>query len=233
MNFNFPLAEEILGAADRRRGGRHRGEAGGDGRALSRRSPRRAVPHQSRPEPAGHGARQRSREDEQRRRHPADPARRAVPLLRRRGGAAERAGQATTSSSAPPCPGTPPPAAASRPASPGSNSRRAETANVAAQTGDPDSLLSHYRKLIRLRQSSAALSKGTLTLLSPGNQSTPVLAFVREAEGEKVLVVHNVTDRARRRRGPTPWPPRAWTGSSDRARHAAGGGVDGGAAGGG
>lgn len=68
-----------------------------------------------------------------------------------------------------------------------------ETANVAAQTGDPDSLLSHYRKLIRLRQSSPALMKGTLTLLSPGNKSTPVLAFVREAEGEKVLVVHNVT----------------------------------------
>ena len=70
-----------------------------------------------------------------------------------------------------------------------------ETANVAAQTGDPDSLLSHYRRLIRLRQSSPALQKGTLTVLSPGNRSTPVLAFVREAEGEKVLVVHNVTDK--------------------------------------
>lgn len=70
-----------------------------------------------------------------------------------------------------------------------------ETENVAVQTGDPDSLLSHYRKLIRLRQSSPALSKGTLTLLSPGNKSTPVVAFLREAEGEKVLVVHNVTDK--------------------------------------
>ncbi len=70
-----------------------------------------------------------------------------------------------------------------------------ERENVAAQTGDPDSLLSYYRKLIRLRQSSPALSKGTLTLLSPGNRSTPVVAFMREAEGEKVLVVHNVTDQ--------------------------------------
>lgn len=68
-----------------------------------------------------------------------------------------------------------------------------ETANVAAQTADPDSLLSDYRGLIRLRHASPALEKGTLTLLSPGNRSTPVLAFVREGGGETVLVAHNVT----------------------------------------
>ncbi|HEX6899282.1 MAG TPA: alpha-amylase family glycosyl hydrolase [Thermoanaerobaculia bacterium] len=70
-----------------------------------------------------------------------------------------------------------------------------ETANVAAQTGDAGSLLSHYRRLIRARKSSPALLKGDLKLLSPGNRSTPVLAFLRETAGERVLVVHNVTGK--------------------------------------
>lgn len=68
-----------------------------------------------------------------------------------------------------------------------------ETANVAAETGDPDSLLSHYRSLIRLRRGSPALRKGTLKLLSPGDRGTPVLAFLREVKGERLLVVHNVS----------------------------------------
>ncbi|HKI05422.1 MAG TPA: alpha-amylase family glycosyl hydrolase [Thermoanaerobaculia bacterium] len=68
-----------------------------------------------------------------------------------------------------------------------------ETANVAAETSDPGSLLSHYRSLIRLRKASPALKRGTITLLSPGNRSTPVLAFLRETPQERVLVVHNVT----------------------------------------
>jgi alpha-amylase len=68
-----------------------------------------------------------------------------------------------------------------------------ETANVAAQTGEAGSLLSHYRRWIRARKSSPALLKGDLTLLSPGNRSTPVLAFLRQAGSERVLVVHNVT----------------------------------------
>lgn len=67
-----------------------------------------------------------------------------------------------------------------------------DTANVAAQTGDPDSLLSWYRRLIRARKGSEALQKGTLKLLSPFNRDTPVLAFLRETPGERVLVVHNL-----------------------------------------
>ncbi|HEX3553433.1 MAG TPA: alpha-amylase family glycosyl hydrolase [Thermoanaerobaculia bacterium] len=69
------------------------------------------------------------------------------------------------------------------------------TANVAAETGDPASLLSHYRRLIHLRHASPALRKGTLTVLSPTRTSTPVLAFlrnVRDAPGERVLVLHNL-----------------------------------------
>jgi glycosidase len=67
-----------------------------------------------------------------------------------------------------------------------------ETANVAAQTRDADSLLSWYRRLIRARKSSEALRKGTLKLLSPFNRDTAALAFLRETPGERVLVVHNL-----------------------------------------
>lgn len=70
-----------------------------------------------------------------------------------------------------------------------------ETANVAAQTRDSASLLSHYRRLIRARKASAALRLGgldKLRLLSPENGSTPLLAFIREQGKERVLVVHNL-----------------------------------------
>ena len=67
-----------------------------------------------------------------------------------------------------------------------------ETANVATQTGDPGSLLSHYRKLLRARKSSSALQKGDLTLLTSIVKSDPVLAFVRQAGNERVLVLHNL-----------------------------------------
>jgi glycosidase len=66
------------------------------------------------------------------------------------------------------------------------------SANVAAQDGDPGSLLFHYRKLIRARKSSAALRQGDLKLLTSGVKSDPVLAFTRESPGEKVLVLHNL-----------------------------------------
>jgi glycosidase len=64
-----------------------------------------------------------------------------------------------------------------------------ETANVAVQTGDPASLLSHYRKLIRARHASPALSRGELSLLS---SEGPLLAFVSTEGSERVLVVHNL-----------------------------------------
>ena len=70
------------------------------------------------------------------------------------------------------------------------------TANVAAQTGDPASLLSHYRKLIRARKSSKALREGSLELLTSGVASDPVLAFIRESPGERVLVLHNLGTEA-------------------------------------
>jgi hypothetical protein len=69
---------------------------------------------------------------------------------------------------------------------------KAKPATAAAETGDPDSLLSHYRFLIRARHNSEALREGSLVLLTPANATTPILAFLRQTAGETVLVVHNL-----------------------------------------
>lgn len=66
------------------------------------------------------------------------------------------------------------------------------TANVAMEASDPASLLAHYRRLIHLRHATPALMKGTLTVLSPTKSSTHSLAFLRETGGERVLVLHNL-----------------------------------------
>src|SRR5581483_5917104 len=63
------------------------------------------------------------------------------------------------------------------------------TANVAAETNDPRSLLSYYRDWIAARKSSVALRKGDIT---PLDSSAQILAFTRQAPNERVLVVHNV-----------------------------------------
>ncbi len=67
-----------------------------------------------------------------------------------------------------------------------------EQANVAAQSGDRGSLLSYYRALVRVRASSRALRRGMIELLDSGAANKPVLAFVREDGGERMLVVHNL-----------------------------------------
>jgi len=66
-----------------------------------------------------------------------------------------------------------------------------DTANVASETGDPSSLLSRYRQLIRARRSSAVLRTGGIQILASG--SSQVLAFLRTTPDEQVLVVHNLS----------------------------------------
>jgi glycosidase len=66
-----------------------------------------------------------------------------------------------------------------------------ETRNVATQEGDPDSLLSHYRQLIRLRQEQPALRAGDMVLLDSDSQ--PVYAFLRYTDAEAVLVAVNLS----------------------------------------
>jgi glycosidase len=66
------------------------------------------------------------------------------------------------------------------------------TANVAAQSGDPASLLHHYRRLIHLRVASEALGTGTFV---PMRADAPtVLAYVRSLDERAVLVVANLGD---------------------------------------
>jgi glycosidase len=64
--------------------------------------------------------------------------------------------------------------------------------NVAAQLADTGSLLHRYRLLIHVRRASPALRLGSLSLLPHDDKAPSVVAFLREAGGERVLVVHNV-----------------------------------------
>jgi alpha-amylase len=62
--------------------------------------------------------------------------------------------------------------------------------NVAAQTGDPDSLLSHYRALIHLRNEHSALRRGTYTEVD--SAARRVYAFLRQDADETLLVIINL-----------------------------------------
>ena len=64
------------------------------------------------------------------------------------------------------------------------------TANVAAQTGDPDSLLSLYRDLICVRSEHPALRYGETITLETGSGS--VLAYLRTIGEDHILVVANL-----------------------------------------
>jgi maltose alpha-D-glucosyltransferase/alpha-amylase len=66
-----------------------------------------------------------------------------------------------------------------------------ETVNVEAQQGNPSSLLWWVKRLVTLRKSFRAFSRGSFRLLRPVN--TKVLAFVRENEGQRLLVVANLS----------------------------------------
>ncbi|HKG17238.1 MAG TPA: alpha-amylase family glycosyl hydrolase [Solirubrobacteraceae bacterium] len=65
----------------------------------------------------------------------------------------------------------------------------AERSNVAVQAADSDSTLSLYRRLIWLRRGSAALQGGRELLLEV--DSDDVLAYLREAPGERLAVALN------------------------------------------
>ncbi len=62
--------------------------------------------------------------------------------------------------------------------------------NVAGETNDPESLLSHYRALISLRNTRPALQVGNLNLVSTANPA--VFASLRLSQGEAILIVINL-----------------------------------------
>ncbi|MGC4021233.1 MAG: alpha-amylase family glycosyl hydrolase [Cyclobacteriaceae bacterium] len=72
-----------------------------------------------------------------------------------------------------------------------SNSKPNDGISVEEEKNDPNSLLSFYKTMIKIRQSSAALSSGTFQNISNGNDQ--VLTFVRNSESERVLVAINLS----------------------------------------
>ncbi|HEV7672313.1 MAG TPA: alpha-amylase family glycosyl hydrolase [Thermoanaerobaculia bacterium] len=68
-----------------------------------------------------------------------------------------------------------------------------ESANVAAETADPNSLLSIYRLLIRARHHSNSLRFGTIEKVDPPGQPAAILSYLRRYEGAHAIVVHNLS----------------------------------------
>jgi maltose alpha-D-glucosyltransferase/alpha-amylase len=66
-----------------------------------------------------------------------------------------------------------------------------ETVNVDAQLANPYSLLWSMRRLIALRKRHAAFGRGSFEVLNPENRK--ILAFIRQYEGETLLVVANLS----------------------------------------
>jgi len=62
--------------------------------------------------------------------------------------------------------------------------------NVAAQDGDPDSLLNLYRKLIQLRKEHPTLAHGSVTVLDTDNPG--VYAILRKNENTQFLILINL-----------------------------------------
>ncbi len=68
-----------------------------------------------------------------------------------------------------------------------------QTVNVAAQTGDPASLLSTYRSLTRLRADQPALQHGETAWVDGGAE--PVFGLLRSLPGKSLLTVANVSNK--------------------------------------
>ncbi len=69
-----------------------------------------------------------------------------------------------------------------------------ETVNVEAQHHNPNSLLWWVRRMIGRRAGHPVFGRGTIEFLSPENPH--VLAYLREGEGETILVVSNLSRHA-------------------------------------
>jgi maltose alpha-D-glucosyltransferase/alpha-amylase len=68
---------------------------------------------------------------------------------------------------------------------------RYETVNVEVQSQNPSSLLWWMKRMIALRKQHPAFGRGSLRMLAPENRK--VLAFLREHEGARLLVVVNLS----------------------------------------
>ncbi|MQA88606.1 MAG: maltose alpha-D-glucosyltransferase [Gemmatimonas sp.] len=73
-----------------------------------------------------------------------------------------------------------------------------QAVNVEAQERSPFSLLNWMKRLIQVRKAHRAFGRGSIEFLTPENQH--VLAYVREYEGDVILVVNNLSGTAQAER---------------------------------
>ncbi len=66
--------------------------------------------------------------------------------------------------------------------------------SVEEQTADENSLLNYYRKIIALRKSLPVLQSGTIEFVTVTDPNKRSVAFLRQSEGQTVLVVFNLGD---------------------------------------
>lgn len=69
-----------------------------------------------------------------------------------------------------------------------------KTVPLAEQTGDADSIYSHYMKMIALRNAHPALSEGQLSIADVGNDI--IIAYTLATEEETLCILHNHTSVA-------------------------------------
>ena len=64
------------------------------------------------------------------------------------------------------------------------------------QQSDPDSLFSHYKRLIQARNGHPVLNDNLSRLVQTGIRQQGIIAFIRRsAGGNRVLIIHNLTDQ--------------------------------------
>src|SRR5690606_13212328 len=80
---------------------------------------------------------------------------------------------------------------------------------VSRQDADPASTLAASRRFLQWRRTQPALLRGAIAFV---DAPEPVLAFVREADGERLLVAFNLSDAAVRWALPAGLAPRALDG---------------------
>jgi len=95
-----------------------------------------------------------------------------------------------------------------RPTWTGRHNRSGDGTSVEEQEGDPGSLLNWYRRLLSLRQARPELRHGTQRL--PCDDGGPVLCVLREADGQRTLLLANLGDRPAVARLATDQPEQRW-----------------------
>lgn len=63
--------------------------------------------------------------------------------------------------------------------------------NVKKFENEPNSILNHYKNLIKIRKDNRSLSLGSFQNLTIKSKNNKVIAYLREYENEKIIVIHN------------------------------------------